>query len=180
MALRPDETNPSGDAERVSVLCDIALLDTAPETEFDHIVSLAKALAGTPIALISLVDQHRQWFKSKVGIDAEETPREYAFCHHAILQDDLLWIEDAMRDQRFAYNPLVVSPPYIRFYAGAPIKVRGSRIGTVCVASTEPRPRDDALATQLQMLADLAATQCEYRLTTIDMYLKNSPGQAAA
>src|SRR6516165_832742 len=121
---------PENETERLAALRGLAILDTPPEPAYDELSALAAYVCQTPIALISLVDADRQWFKSRVGWVAGETPREVAFCAHAILQPDL----------RFANNPLVTSPPAIRFYAGAPlVTAEGHALGTLCVLDHKPR-----------------------------------------
>ncbi|RYY04577.1 MAG: GAF domain-containing sensor histidine kinase [Gammaproteobacteria bacterium] len=129
------------EAERLASLLQLDVLDSAPEQEFDDIVTLANAICGTPIALISLVDNKRQWFKARTGLDVQETHRDYAFCAHAILEkDDMLIVNDATKDSRFSESPLVLGEPNIRFYAGAPIiNVDGQPLGTVCVIDTLAR-----------------------------------------
>lgn len=125
---------PENEAARLKTLCQCNILDTAPEEEFDDITRLAAHISGSPIALVSLVDTNRQWFKSRVGMEATETCRDVAFCAHAILQPDILIVNNALEDERFATNPLVTSDPYIRFYAGVPlITADGYGLGTLCV-----------------------------------------------
>ena len=145
---------PADEATRIDALRALKILDTSPEERFDRITRLAKRLFGVPIALVSLVDVDRQWFKSCTGLDASETPRDISFCGHAILGDDIFLIPDATLDERFSDNPLVVGDPYIRFYAGCPLKVpNGSKLGTLCIVDREPRSfgKDD-----LVLLRDLA------------------------
>ena len=136
--------------ERLKALRALQLLDTPPEQRFDWLVQYAARELGMPIAAVSLVDGHRQWFKACVGLDATETPRDVSFCGHALARDDIFIVEDASQDLRFADNPLVTDGPGLRFYAGAPIRSPdGHRVGTLCVIDTEPRRLD---AVELQML----------------------------
>lgn len=124
---------PSNETDRLAALQQAALLDTLPEIAYDDIVALATAICRAPIGLIALIDANRQWFKACVGLDAKETDRDAAFCAHAILHpDELLVIEDTALDPRFSGDPLVLGPPYIRFYAGSPIVTEeGFALGTV-------------------------------------------------
>ncbi len=147
----PDETG------RLSALRRCAILDTAPEESFDRIVRLAKSFFDVPIALITFVDENRQWFKARIGLDIQETPRLVAFCNVAIEGKGVCEVSDATRDPRFAANPLVNEDPGIRFYAGAPlVSPDGYALGTICVIDT--RARDELSAAQCDMLTDLAAT----------------------
>ena len=155
---------PSNEADRLNALQQYEILDTPNEDTFDDLTRLAAHICRTPTALITLVDTSRQWFKSKVGMDALETPRDIAFCAHAILEPDLLVVNDASLDARFADNPLVTTEPKIRFYAGAPlITPDGLRLGTLCVI--DYMPRDFGLQQQeaLQILARQVMTQMELR-----------------
>lgn len=157
---------PHDEADRLAALHACEVLDTVAEPSFDRITALAKQLSGAPIALVSLVDSKRQWFKSIVGLNVTETPRDHAFCAHAIFDNATLWIADATKDERFAANPLVIGAPHIRFYAGAPIVLKtGERIGTVCVIDRQPRAHDQILDDQLRMLAAMASDLMELRRT---------------
>ncbi len=140
---------------RLLVLDAYEILDSPPEESFDRVARLASEFLQTPIALVSLVDESRQWFKAKVGVDAKETPREHAFCAHAILQPQVMVVPNALEDDRFCDNPLVTGPPFIRFYAGVPLKVSsGHNLGTLCVIDREPR---SFTLRESKILADLAA-----------------------
>ena len=147
---------------RLAALRDLAVLDTDPEERFDRHTAEISELLDVPVALISLVDADRQWFKSHVGIAARETPRDMSLCAHAILGDDLLQVPDALADARFADNPLVVGGPRMRFYAGLPLVLRsGARVGTLCVADTRPRKLDDVEVAHLRRVAQLVLDELE-------------------
>ncbi len=131
---------PIDEAERLKILQNYHVLDSYPEQDFDNLTFLASQICKVPIALISLVDLNRQWIKSKVGLNISETPRDFAFCSHAILQADLFLIPDSLKDERFHDNPLVTGFPYIRFYAGVPLQTTsGHSLGTICVIDKKPR-----------------------------------------
>lgn len=156
------------EAARVAALQKYAILDTEPEQAFDDLVLLACFICNTPIALISLVDEERQWFKSKVGLSISETPREIAFCATAIRQADVFVVPDTLNDERFRNNPLVVSEPNIRFYAGAPlINEEGYALGTICVIDRSPREFGPVQHAALQALSRLVLAQLEFRRNLI-------------
>jgi len=145
---------PANEASRLASLHTLDILDTEAEERFDRITRVAKAHFGVAIALVSLVDENRQWFKSCQGLDASETPRNISFCGHAILSEEIFIINDAAGNPDFADNPLVTGPPFIRFYAGAPLhSPRGDRIGTLCIIDHNPRRLDSA---EQRILRDLA------------------------
>ncbi len=158
---------PDDEVERLGELRETGLLDTEPEEIFDRATALALQIAGTSMAVVSLVDDDRQWFKAAIGIDAPELAREHAFCAHAIAAPtELLVVEDARRDPRFASNPLVTGAPHVRFYAGAPLVVSsGHALGTLCVIDREPHHLSDEQLLALRTLADLLASEIDLRLS---------------
>ncbi|WP_053980832.1 GAF domain-containing sensor histidine kinase [Marinagarivorans algicola] len=152
--------------QRLLTLKHYEVLDTEAESMFDDLTDLASRICGAPISLVSLVDTDRQWFKSRVGIDATQTDRSIAFCSHAILQDDIFEIPNALDDERFRDNPLVASAPAIRFYAGAPLVAPdGSPIGTLCVIDDKPHQLTEDQKQALRILSRQVITQLELRLT---------------
>ncbi|NMG36620.1 GAF domain-containing protein [Azoarcus sp. TTM-91] len=130
---------PDDETERLARLHALRILDTPAEQRFDALTTVAAAVANVPIALISLVDENRQWFKSACGTSVTETAREISFCGHAILSGEPLVVADAACDERFFDNPLVTGTPWVRFYAGFPLQADGARIGTLCVIDDHPR-----------------------------------------
>lgn len=146
---------PADEDARLAALLELRILDTPAEERFDRITRIARDQFQVPIALISLVDAERQWFKSKIGIAASETPREVSFCAHAILGAEPFVIENALQDVRFEDNPLVTGEPHLRFYAGIPLaSLDGRRLGTLCLIDRQPRAFG---AAERQRLCDLAA-----------------------
>lgn len=155
---------PHDEKKRLKVLWQYDVLDTVPEELFDDLTELAARICEAPIALISLVDENRQWFKAKVGTSLSETSRDVSFCAYAILQPGLFIVPDATKDERFARNPLVVSEPRIRFYAGAPlITPDGHALGTLCVIDTVPRELREDQKQALLILARHVVSQLELR-----------------
>ena len=161
---------PANESERLNALVNQGLLDTPAEGAFDDLVHLAALITGCPISLISLVDTNRQWFKSRHGLDALETPREFAFCAHAILTPgEIFEVPNTLHDDRFSDNPLVAGAPDIRFYAGVPLIVPGNMpIGTLCVIDRVPRQLSQAQADALRRLARLVEAQMKLRALVIE------------
>ncbi len=158
---------PSDEGARLRALEELQLLDSPAEQEFDDITLLASFICEAPIALISLVDKDRQWFKSRVGLDISETPRDIAFCAHAILGDDVFEVPDAAADQRFADNPVVTSDPHLRFYAGMPLKTSDNHnIGTLCVIDRKPRHLSEEQRAALRALGRQIMRLVELRKST--------------
>ncbi|QDL53457.1 PAS domain-containing protein [Rhodoferax aquaticus] len=151
----PSATLPANETQRLKALRNLQVLDTGPEAEFDALANAASLVCGVPVSLISLIDSERQWFKAKVGVTGmSETPRDIAFCAHAILGEGIMEVPDASLDPRFKDNPLVLGNPDIRFYAGAPVSVgNGQRVGTLCVIDRQPRTLTSA---QKEILVNLA------------------------
>ena len=151
---------PHDETLRLKSLHSLKVLDTDPEERFDRITRLARNVFKVPIALVSLVDGDRQWFKSRSGLDAAETPREISFCGHAIAGTDVFVVADAGTDQRFCDNPLVVNEPSIRFYAGYPLRApNGSRMGTLCIIDREPREFTEDDAETLKSLGEMVEAE---------------------
>lgn len=155
---------PKNEAQRLKVLWQYDLLDTVPEEVFDDLTDLAAHICEAPIALISLVDEKRQWFKSRVGVSARETTRDISFCAHAILKNGLFVVSDASKDPRFKNNPLVTGAQTVRFYAGVPLKSPdGYALGTLCVLDKKPRQLRPEQKRALLVLARHVETQLELR-----------------
>lgn len=153
------------EALRIEALRSFAVLDAQADAAIHRLAQLAQSLFDAPIALVSLVDEDRQWFKARLGLEAPETPRDHAFCAHTITQapETVMVVEDATADPRFADNPLVTGAPDIRFYAGATLSTKeGHNLGTLCVIDTKPRPRpDEAALERLKLLARIVVDEFE-------------------
>lgn len=155
---------PNREAARLEALRQYHILDTPPEQAYDDFTTLASFICEVPIALISLVDADRQWFKSKVGLEVDETARDISFCGHTILSNETLVVSDALRDVRFMHNPLVTADPRIRFYAGAPLMTpEGHALGSLCVIDRRPRELSEVQITALEALARQVVAQLELR-----------------
>lgn len=149
---------------RLELLRQYQILDTAAEQVFDEITALAAQICQTPVSLLTFLDQDRQWFKSRVGLEIQETPREFAICAHAICQPDLFIVPDTLADERFAHNPLVTGEPHFRFYAGMPLlSPEGLAVGTLCVLDCQPRSLLPEQAEKLKALAKSAVLLLEIR-----------------
>jgi len=155
---------PLNEQDRLTVLRGFAILDTPPERLFDDLAGIAASICGTPIASVTLIDERRQWHKARIGLAPAESPRDDAFCAHAILAGGVMIVPDATRDPRFAGNPGVLGDPFIRFYAGAPLEVAGGyRLGTLCVIDRSPRQLSESQVTALAALSRQAAALLELR-----------------
>ena len=151
---------PANEPDRLQALRQLLILDTPPEERFDRLTAFAAQEFDVPTALLSLIDDDRQWFKSRVGVDSCETPRSISFCGHAILQDDIMVVPDVKQDERFIDNPLVTGEPHIQFYAGAPLKLPGGQnVGTLCLIDNKPRTLGDIDLAILGSLRDLAVEE---------------------
>ena len=155
---------PENEIERLAALKRFELLDSDPEEIFDAVTRTLSTHVNVPIALITLLDESRQWFLSKCGLDTSQTPREYAFCTYAILHDEPLIITDALKDERFKDNPLVLGPPNVRFYAGAPLRMKdGLSLGTLCAIDSTPRQISETELSVLKNLAKVVVETIELR-----------------
>ncbi len=155
---------PPREEERLAALEAYDIMDSEAEATFDDLVAIASKVCATEIALITLIDADRQWFKAKLGFEASETPRELAFCSHAIVDERTTVVPDATRDDRFKDNPFVTADPSIRFYAGAPLRTPdGHGLGTICVIDTEPRELEDWQVEVLESLSRQAMRLMELR-----------------
>jgi excisionase family DNA binding protein len=161
-AANPGYPVPGNERTRLAAVAASGLVDTSAEPRFDRLTRLASMVTGSPIALISLLTSTRQWFKARVGMPVQETPRDWAFCTHAILQNELFVVEDALADERFRNNPLVQQDPHIRFYAGVPLRDKsGQLLGTLCVIDREPRRLRAAEVQSLLDLAEIASKEIQ-------------------
>jgi hypothetical protein len=155
---------PTNEAERLAALKEYHILDTGTEQSYDDITTLAAHICEVPVAMISLVDEDRQWFKSKVGLEQQQTSRDVAFCAHAILQNEPFVVRDATKDRRFADNALVTGEPHVRFYAGIPlINPEGLALGTLCVVDHQPRRLSAKQQEALQALSRQVMALLELR-----------------
>lgn len=155
---------PENEAARLEALRQYEILDTDPEESFNDLTRLAAYICDTPIALITLVDAHRQWFKARVGIGEKETSRDISFCAHAILQDGPFIVPDVTDDERFKDNPFVTADPRIRFYAGSPLmSPEGFKIGTLCVVDKRPKELSPKQIAALKILGNQVITQLDLR-----------------
>ncbi|NJO85347.1 MAG: GAF domain-containing protein [Synechococcaceae cyanobacterium RM1_1_27] len=161
----PAALHPANELERLAALAEYQIMDTPPEQSWDDLVQLAAKIFNVPMAWVALIDTNRQWYKAKVGIDADEAPRELTFCSHAMLNpEQALIVPDATQDERFADNPFVTGESHIRFYAGIPLLTPDHLcLGTFCVIDTKPRQVTIDQIEQLQALAQRVTTQLELR-----------------
>lgn len=170
-------TQEYNESRRLAELRRLMILDSNAERAYDDITRLASQVCGTPISLISLVDEDRQWFKSRVGLAASETPRAWSFCSHAIQEPDQVFVvKDAQQDDRFKDNPLVTGSPHIRFYAGAPLVTpSGQAIGSLCVIDSQPREIPAEKLEELQFLANQVVAMMEKRAEFTGLFDQEKP-----
>ncbi|MFO1258541.1 MAG: GAF domain-containing protein [Gammaproteobacteria bacterium] len=157
-------TIPINELARLEQLQALEILDTIEEQSYDDLTAIAAHICDSPICLVSLVDKNRQWFKSHYGIDAHETPRNYAFCAHAILQHEIFEISDSRKDIRFHDNPLVLDEPHVIFYAGFPLTINNHKLGTLCVADNIPKKLSEQQLYALSALGRQVESQMSLRL----------------
>lgn len=161
---------PADEAKRLKALERYRILDTAPERDYDDITELARFICKAPIAFLSFVAEARQWFKSRIGVEAEQTSRDVAFCAHTVLGQDMLVVPDALKDARFADGPLTNAEPFIRFYAGMPLVTPdGYSVGALCVVDRQPRELDEPERKALQALARQVVQLLELRRVSSEL-----------
>lgn len=158
---------PHNDAQRLQALRDLLILDTPAEQRFDRIVNFAANEFDVPVSMIALIDENRNWFKARFGVEVCEAPRETSFCGHAIHSNGIFVVEDALGDERFSDNPFVMGQPFIRFYAGAPLTLpSGLAMGTLCLMDLKPRTLDDIDLSILGTLRDLCVEELLHSVKT--------------
>lgn len=178
---RSTDHNGAIEAARLAALSAFDIMDTPAEEAFDRITRMASELFDTPLAMISLIDASRQWFKSKLGPVPSETPRAISFCHHTIQSDAVMVVPDAERDPRFANSPLVNAGPHIRFYAGAPLRLAsGLRLGAMCICDTRPRELSEREQRRLAVIAQIVVDEMELRLKGAQLEEAREAAVAAA
>lgn len=161
---------PDNEKARLEALRRYRVMDTAPERAFDDVTKLASYICGTPMALVTLIDKDRQWFKAKIGLASSETPRDIAFCAHTIHQAKLMIVENAVEDERFRSNPYVTGDPHVRFYAGAPLLTsEGYGLGSLCVLDQKPRQLNSEQIAALEALSRTIVTALELRRVSHDL-----------
>ncbi len=182
MSMEINYPIPENESARLAALYKYQILDSLPEQEYDDLTTIAAQICGTPISVVSLVDDDRQWFKSHYGLDAAQTPRDQAFCSHAIMQpQEVMIVPDALEDERFANNPLVTDQPNIRFYAGAPLLTKDNLpLGTLCVIDRVPRQLEPGQVSALRALSRQVMAQIELRYKTSQLQTEVKARQAIA
>lgn len=165
---------PNDEIKRLNQLSELEILDTIEELAYDDLTKIAAHVCDAPISLVSLIDKDRQWFKSHYGLEARETPREFAFCAHAILQDQIFEIKDSFKDDRFHDNPLVTGDPKVVFYAGYPLNVNGNKIGTLCVIDNKPKSLSSEQLEVLTCLGRQVEAQLQLRLLNKNLRKSNN------
>jgi signal transduction histidine kinase len=166
---------PANESGRLQELFMMSVLDTQPENEFNEIVEVASRICNMPISLITLLDKDRQWFKAKIGLDVDQTDRCNAFCAHTILGDGMMEVPDAKKDERFVDNPLVITNPHIRFYAGVPlVSSNGYKLGSLCVIDTVPRKLNEDQIFALDILSKQVIRLFDIRLHSLEIEAKNA------
>ncbi|OLO03575.1 GAF domain-containing protein [Salinicola socius] len=171
---------PQNEVERLTVLRNLQLLDSTCDEGFDRLTELATKIFDVPMSMVTLIDEDRQWFKSRQGLSVCETPRRISFCGHVVADGQPMVINNALRDPRFSDNPLVTGPPFIRFYAGYPLFVMpGVCVGTLCLIGTLPRTFEEDDMQRLQLLATLAQELIQLHVLRVQLPLREASGRGA-